>query len=229
MKRAPVRLVNIGVQTDTDNRGRTAVRYFGGGVMSGEQLRLSKAEFKSLMEMLNQADASGSKSVQRRKHKRYGLPTGWSIVVELHQPGSLPAKFPGVLRDISRGGASMLYVGFVHSGATVKFCFRGPEDGLNLFVDGKVVRCRHVKAHIHEIGVRFATDLPIEFLVPSERAESTASTQDYGRISQFVDLIGRAVKNQSPIATIRQLVDELQSDLAKCEVAGATRTEREAA
>ena len=196
--------------------------------MSGDQLRLSKADFKSLMEMLNQADASGSKAVQRRKHKRYGLPTGWSITVELHQPGSLPAKFPGVLRDISRGGSSLLYVGFVHAGATVKFCFRGPEDGLNLFVDGKVVRCRHVKAHIHEIGVRFATDLPIEFLVPSERTESGNNSQDYTRLSHFVDLIGRAVKNQSPIATIRQLVDELKADLEKCETPAAT-PERQAA
>jgi hypothetical protein len=196
--------------------------------MSGDQLRLSKAEFKSLMEMLNQAEAGGPKVAQRRKHKRYGLPTGWSITVELHQPGSLPAKFPGVLRDISRGGSSMLYVGFVHAGAAVKFCFRGPEDGLNLFVDGKVVRCRHVKAHIHEIGIRFATDLPIEFLVPSERTEVTGQSHDYGRLGQFIDLIGRAVKNQSPIATIRQLVDELKADLDKSEPAPA-RTGQEAA
>lgn len=196
--------------------------------MSGDQLRLSKADFKSLMEMLNQADAGGSKVMLRRKHKRYGLPPGWSITVELHQAGGFPAKVPGVLRDISRGGASMLYIGFVHAGATVKFCFRGPDDSLNLFVDGKVVRCRHVKAHIHEVGIRFANDLPIEFLVPSEKAEPDGNAQDYGRLEQFIDLIGRAVKSQSPIATIRQLVDELRIDLEKCE-SSIVRSERHAA
>lgn len=196
--------------------------------MSGDQLRLSKAEFKALMEQLNQTDGSVPKVMLRRKHKRYALPTGWTATVELHQPGGSPVKFPGVLRDISRGGSSMLYIGYVHAGASVKFCFRGPDDGLNLRAEGKVVRCRHVKAHIHEIGIRFNADLPLEFLVPSDTPNKDGPNEDYTRLAQFVDLIARAIKNNTPLATVRQLVDELKRDLDNCSEP-AQSSEREAA
>jgi|GEM_PF-5663718 len=196
--------------------------------MSGDQLRLSKAEFKSLMEQLNHTDGAAPKVLLRRRHKRYALPTGWTATVELQQPGGAPVKFPGVLRDISRGGISMLYIGYVHAGATIKIAFRGPDDGLNLHAEGKVVRCRHVKAHIHEIGVRFGADLPVEFLVPSDAPVKGQASEDYTRLGQFVDLIARAIKTNTPLATVRQLVDELKRDLDRCEEP-AEPSERDAA
>lgn len=119
-------------------------------------LRMSPMELARLKRELD-ASAAASGSV-KRAFKRWPFETR-SIRMELQHPGGAATTLNYVPRNISREGMGLLHSSFVYTGTRCTVFLPHPARG-QAAVGGTVVRCRHFRGKIHEIGVRF--DQPID-------------------------------------------------------------------
>ncbi|MEZ6234299.1 MAG: response regulator [Phycisphaerales bacterium] len=62
-------------------------------------------------------------------------------------------------RNLSRGGMSLIHGSFIHTGSSVTVFLKNSEQS-KVPIAGTVVRCRHVKGMVHELGIKF--NLPID-------------------------------------------------------------------
>lgn len=62
-------------------------------------------------------------------------------------------------RNLSRGGMSVVHGSFIHPGSAVTMLLRSRENSM-VPIRGTIVRCRHVRGMVHELGIKF--DAPIE-------------------------------------------------------------------
>ncbi|MCB9840379.1 MAG: response regulator [Phycisphaeraceae bacterium] len=57
-------------------------------------------------------------------------------------------------RNLSRGGMSIIHGSFIHVGSAVTIFLKNRESSM-VPIAGSVVRCRHVKGMVHELGIKF--------------------------------------------------------------------------
>lgn len=180
-------------------------------------VRLSELERKALLKVISmQADASPQAS--KRSDTRYSLPNGYSVVGEMEQSGGTPQKFVVSVRDISRGGLSMLYSAYVHLNSRCVFRFYDEKKKQMAAAYAKVVRCQHVKGQIHDVGLKFDMPFPVEtFLVEATTAAGGPHSKPatYPALQAFVDELQGLVRSGADLTLISGLLEEIRHAIAE--------------
>ena len=132
-----------------------------------DALRLSEADRKELMTLLEGQSAAGAE-VNRRKDERLSYQVR-GLIVQMHHPGGSVVNYLVRPRNLSRRGIAFLHGSFCYSGTPVQVALRSP-DGSSDILPGKVVRCQHLRGVIHDVGVRFDEAIDVRAF--------TASTAD---------------------------------------------------
>lgn len=124
-----------------------------------KSVRVDKAILRRILDALdNNANASGH---NKRRHERMSY-RGRQVILYTKQT-ERDVAFVVPTRNISRGGLSFLHGQMMHLGqpCTVDLA---SSDGNWLTVEGTVVRCRHIRGMIHEIGLKFSGLINLEDL-----------------------------------------------------------------
>ncbi len=110
---------------------------------------------------------SEEKKANRRKAPRHNYYCD-DVTVEFAHPGGGSSHSKVATHDLSSGGVSFFYAGFLHTGTKVSVKLKhrsGPEEE----VKGVVSWCTHLGGLWHAIGVRFATAIfPRVFVNPKD-------------------------------------------------------------
>lgn len=123
-------------------------------------LRLGEADLGRLR---SDIEAPEGASDFKRGHLRWPFPAN-AVKMEVQHPGGQATTLAYACRNLSCGGMSLLHSAYVHIGTPCVVMLPRP-DGTVATVRGKIVRCRHVKGTVHEIGVSFRTAIAIgEFI-----------------------------------------------------------------
>jgi CheY-like chemotaxis protein len=136
-------------------------------------LGLSPQELASVHGQLDSAGGSDA------NHKRLSARLSFhhdNIGVEIVQPGGARSAFNVACRNLSRSGLGFLHSSYLHMG-TIVYTSLVRDDGSVVRVAGKIVRCRHVARHIHEIGVRFDRPVDVRNFVAADVTNRTFTTE----------------------------------------------------
>jgi len=126
-----------------------------------------------LRRILDALDNSGCNfELNKRRHQRLQY-RGRQVILYTKQT-ERDIAFIVPTRNISRGGMSFLHGQMMHIGQLCAVDLAA-KDGTWLSVEGTVVRCRHIRGMIHEIGLKFNGLLNLEDLRDLEE-ESTIET-----------------------------------------------------
>jgi chemotaxis family two-component system response regulator PixH len=121
-------------------------------------LRLGGSELTKLVGDIN-GSAAGEQSF-KRSHFRWPFQQS-AIRMEVRHPSGAQSTLLYACRNISSGGISLLHSAYMHVGTRVIVHVPKPGGNTGLIAaPGQVVRCRHVRGSVHEIGVKF--DQPVE-------------------------------------------------------------------
>ncbi|MCX5662534.1 MAG: PilZ domain-containing protein [Planctomycetota bacterium] len=132
-----------------------------------DSVRLSRTQFAEILEDLERS-RSQAPDGNRRKGDRQACSAVAGVLLEIEHPGGVMARFIVRPRDISRTGVGFVHGGFVYKGSKVIVTLVMLDREM-IVLRGTVVRCRHLKARIHEIGMRFNEPLKADpFAVPAE-------------------------------------------------------------
>lgn len=127
-----------------------------------DTLRMSQKDLERLLTEIDRS-ASGSGSSRRRMRRR-GMEAR-KLVVVLIGANNERKTVTAVGRNLSATGIGFLCGGFLHPGGRCVIALRdlgGNAHG----VQGTIMRCNHVKGHLHDIGVRFDEPIkPHEFIL----------------------------------------------------------------
>ncbi|USN99394.1 MAG: response regulator [Phycisphaeraceae bacterium] len=151
------------------------------GKSNNERARLNSLglSHKQLNQVLDTFDTgSTASSAVDRKDARWPFRQA-SISVKIEHPGGSVVEVCMACRNLSRTGAGLLHSSFLHTGTRCVLIMPHPQLG-DRPVQGEVVRCQHRGGVLHEIGVRFLTQIdvrgfvrpdPISELFSVERAD----------------------------------------------------------
>jgi CheY-like chemotaxis protein/HPt (histidine-containing phosphotransfer) domain-containing protein len=116
--------------------------------------------------------------VHRREHERYTYRGAPGLLVTIEHPGGSATTYRVMPRNLSSGGLGFLHGNFMYEGTAASLQLRR-VDGKMAHVPGKVVRCHHVRGKVHEVGVRFASEINLcDFLSDAARPEDMAGEPD---------------------------------------------------
>lgn len=179
-----------------------------------DTLRISETEAAAILNQLD--DQQIQKSDDLRDNRRVTLRLGPGLVIEVHQPGGTSSKFLVRPRNISRTGLAFIHGGFLHKDTMCNVLFNTRSAG-RVNVRGRVVRCRHIRGNLHEIGLKLLDELDLGKAVqlPSNRpaALSTAANpkltgksllvesndDDRAFVHQLLEHVGLAVRSSATI------------------------------
>ncbi len=122
-------------------------------------IRLDNTRVETLLDHLD--NLGGQPETEQRASERYRYRVK-GCIVHLQQPGdgcSTPYLVP--TRDISAGGLAFLHGGFVHTGTRclIQLITAG---GAWQNMPGVVVRCRYAEDGVHEVAIRFDSEIEPE-------------------------------------------------------------------
>ncbi len=104
--------------------------------------------------ILNHLDASsGTGANHRRQSARLEFRHD-SVGVDIVQPGGGQTHINVACRNLSRTGLGFLHSAYIHVGTSVVLTLAHQNKAV-VKVPARVVRCRHVTRHVHDVGVRF--------------------------------------------------------------------------
>lgn len=106
----------------------------------------------------------GRTIIRRRQYRRWPFRT-LSLPIVLEHPGNTAVALKVACRNISSGGLAVLHSAFVYPGSKCRVLLHHVTLG-NITVSGTVVRCRHVRGLVHELGVKFDRVLSVRDFVP---------------------------------------------------------------
>lgn len=127
-----------------------------------QSIKLAPAELKELLDELDGYGTERDEFSSRRQHARLRCRTE-AVLVTIDQPGQRVA-FSVPLRNISDGGAAFLHRSMLHNGTPCTFAVLLVGGG-RMKVPAKVVRCRHIRGMIYEIGLKFDRAVDLRQLV----------------------------------------------------------------
>ncbi len=127
-----------------------------------QTIRMQGKYVETLLAEMN-TQISGVDSVQRIT-KRWVMQAQKIVMTMVGEHGDR-AHYVTIPRNISTHGISVLHGGFMHTGRKCIISIRS-VNGKAESVSGEIVRCRHVRGGVHEIGIRFENAVnPREFFV----------------------------------------------------------------
>lgn len=131
--------------------------------------RISNVELQSILDRLDQTEHQNP-SKNKRTSTRVSFRKN-DVSVRVHHPGGSITSNLVFTRNLSAGGLSFLYSGFLHVGTKVEIRLKR-RFGCDDLIRGTVQYCQLVDKRFHQIGVKF--DKPINpkiYLDPSEWGE----------------------------------------------------------
>ncbi len=152
-------------------------------------LRLSDREATELLTEVERMARSAPPEGITRSARRWKLQAQRAILSLRSQTGERQHLL-AVPRNISTGGISLLYGGFLHQGTACEVMLRS-VGGATEPVRGTVRRCRHVSGRFHELGIEFERNVnPREYLISIGsdylfNAEKVEPSQLRGRVMLF--------------------------------------------
>lgn len=140
-----------------------------------DSVRLTRTQFTEIFEDLELARREAPDS-NRREGDRKHVSAIAGVLLEVEHPGGAAARFIVRPRNISRTGMGFIHGGYLYKGSKVTITLVMLDREM-IVLRGTVMRCRHVKARIHEIGMRFAEPLSVDpFAPPREDAGAGATS-----------------------------------------------------
>ncbi|HUJ76687.1 MAG TPA: PilZ domain-containing protein, partial [bacterium] len=131
-----------------------------------DNLRLSLREQEQLLAELDQQGQRYHGS-NRRTEDRTTYRPAQGVIIQMRHPGGSSANYVVAPRNLSRGGLGFLHGSFVYTGTPCIVILK-TRGGKAVRVEGKIVNCRYVRGHVHEVGIRFHEPLRlVDFLPPS--------------------------------------------------------------
>ncbi|MCH7527195.1 MAG: response regulator [Planctomycetes bacterium] len=159
-----------------------------------DALRISARDHKAIISDLDQR-AESFRGADLRAEERIPFLDAADVTLQLDQPAGPKLRYQVKVRNISRGGIGILHGAYVHIDTlcTIELT---TVYGTRARISGAVVRCRHLRRNVHEVGVKF--DHPIDlsdFLadykssddLPSDDAETCALSGKILYIDNSVD------------------------------------------
>nr|MCU0688334.1 response regulator [Phycisphaerales bacterium] len=118
-------------------------------------VRLRESDVAALNKELD-AQAGGE---FKRRTVRWDFVKG-SLRIEMRQPGGATTNLRYAARNLSSDGVGILHSAYVHAGTTCVVFLPQPRGG-EIAVDAVVMRCKHFKGLIHEVGLKFKTPVNV--------------------------------------------------------------------
>lgn len=180
--------------------------------MIRDSISLSASERRALLERLALHELA-SPAQAGTDQKRIQPPPNISVETILTHPGGGEVHVRAVVRDVSKTGMGMLYGGYLHHGTRVIVRFVG-DDCTALIVQGaKVVRCNHVQGLVHDVGMKFDTELPVESLfgLADDPAGDDDSPQaaSYAQLDTLCNDLHQLIRSRNSFAEIAELAKRL--------------------
>lgn len=136
-------------------------------------IRLSQRELTQLLDRLDASQNAGpGASRYNRNAVRWNLRQQRAVLTVVDEIGRNKSAVV-VPRNLSTQGIGFLYGGYLHKGQRCNITLRA-RDGSPRSIPGIILRCAHVKGHIHEVGVRLDHPIaPSDFLLrdPEEQEQ----------------------------------------------------------
>ena len=137
-----------------------------GSVETLKSGRMSEAERKALLDKLDLADAENP-AKNRRSMARIPF-RRTDIACRIYHPGGSMNTAAIATRNLSAGGTSFLYHGFLHKNTKVELVLARRLGGEDV-IAGVVTHCQHMARSYHLIGMRFAAKIfPKLYLDPAD-------------------------------------------------------------
>lgn len=126
--------------------------------------RLKGRQRSELLDRLDHSSQKPKKS-SRRAHQRLTY-RAQDVAITISHPGGGMGRFLVCARNLSAGGMSFLHGSFLHTGTEVQVLLTS-QAGAPKLLQGGVRSCRHIGAHVHEVGVQFREQIdPMCFCDP---------------------------------------------------------------
>jgi hypothetical protein len=123
-------------------------------------LRLTDVELREVLRWVDSAGGEGKGRHHRRSERvRLTIRRALLQVERSDRPGI--SAFIVAPIDLSDTGIGFLHGSFLYPGTRCAISLKA-DDGTLLTAAGKVVRCRMVRGHVHDVGVRFEIPQKIE-------------------------------------------------------------------
>lgn len=122
----------------------------------------------------------------KRRTVRWDFIKG-SIRIEMRQPGGATTNLSYAARNLSSDGVGILHCSYVHPGTVCTVYLPSPRGG-EIPIESSVMRCKHFKGLIHEVGLKFKTAINVRDFLDVDPMEGrfTLEYVDPNRLSGSV-------------------------------------------
>jgi hypothetical protein len=194
-----------------------------------DSLRLNDAESRAIF-----TDLAGQSSNFGGSNRRGRSRLPWDLTrhatATIHSPGGTINTFLVRPRNISREGMSFLHGGFVYPKSICTLSLMDLS-GQTVQVPGRVIRCQHVRGHVHEIGVHFEQPIPLaQFVILPSDADINHADEIRARIVSELERLLQMAETDIDLEPIRQklahlldLVDQSQPIARRAKPASAAK------
>lgn len=130
-----------------------------------DSLRLTQRECEQMLRTLDMGTRPVEEDAnQRGEHDRVDVSHDMIAVVKLLPADSRPTQFRIRCRNISPTGIGFLHGQFIYEKTPCEIILiNSQQQGFQLHA--KVVRCRFVEKHVHEVGIQFAQPVDISVIM----------------------------------------------------------------
>lgn len=160
----------------------------GGSGGRPNSLGLSAAELDAVHAQLDggapSADTAHKRQSARLSYRHDG------ILLDIVQPGGGQTTICVACRNLSRTGLGFLHSSYLHTGTKVVAKLMHHSKKL-VRVQARVVRCRHVTRHVHEVGVMFDEPINVRDFMASDPLNQnfTCEKVDPGHLSGTILIV----------------------------------------
>jgi CheY-like chemotaxis protein len=131
-------------------------------------VRLKSADLAKLHQEL---DANSVQGRFRRTHFRWSF-HNTGVKIEMQQPGGVSTTLAYACRNLSGTGLGILHNAYVHLGTKCVVHLPAVSGG-TVGIPSKVMRCRHVRGLVHEVGIAFLTPINIREFIALDPMEGS--------------------------------------------------------
>jgi len=110
------------------------------------------------------------KGAELRKYRRFRYRPARAPVIQLRHPGGSGGQFRVKARNISARGLAFLHGAFVHTGTECEITLY-TVDNEPILLPSRIVRCRHIEGHVHEVAAEFSQLIDLANFVVGSRLE----------------------------------------------------------
>ncbi len=121
-----------------------------------------------LLDRLDEGGGSDRSEAAKRRFTRQTFRQVTVCIAVIHASGQ-EVTLKVACRNLSAGGMSILHSAYMHTGCKCRVVLpRANGAGSPVVVTGTVVRCQHRIGMVHEIGIRFDTQIDPKAFIPTD-------------------------------------------------------------